>query len=1286
MSLERFALFSAANAVSSITQFINASRQIKAQKELEAIRQQATAALADAQHERAKELFEMARQKELEIIQIQFENQVEFAERSAQQWRENREYTMALDQFPLKLVPAQVYEFPQTLVVVTRHAIIRAIDEVAKDEQISHLDRTNTLDADLSLFLQKSGYYANHSTHSTQFLNGSWKNYDLSGESAAKALYSFLKGRSALFIEYQDILSNGGRAIIVNVAHWQPDPHSYRYFTFSHFTYQPGDVAQVNRRILALHALAVGTVADMKALSESLSLPLLLGRLPEIIGTGDDEVIAQAVRSAVQAYRSALSDRWQTTPETVTQVTIEVAKQLALASGTEQAQSLLKELAEEFLKDSLEMFVLQRGGTARTREVSELLDQAARRQLPDDADYFALARSLRAGLKKAELESLLRIKVSDELPAEMTFANKLQTIRATLSGLKLAIEGFIAEVPNSDSQALEEFAQVAFLNHPVPEVLRKSRDGRNMSNLQLLSGSLQHSLNNLKCPTLRIVSVSRTSAGKSTFFGALIGRALVPVASGEMSMGILRLIHAPGGLVYRKLRRSLDHQEESLEAEEKGYKSILDDEKIVDDIEKTMLAYVPSMVPGAGPAGAAKNHDAIPIFEVKTPLLIGNFKELISLPPEANVEVHDLPGLNNTNNDDRNLALIQEQIRNSFCIFFFDWTSPEVSRDSNLLEAVKTMLSQTGADPESVIYVLNKFDERDDKLDYVAERIREFKETLRIGLQLKEPPEILPTCGISWFRTQVAWGPSAIDEPPSSPPAIREKWLKAYARDPKGLRLLDDEDPRMEWFQDNLTVRKAARLSDDDFRKLMNEIVYPVSGARAFLQCLSDRLQRRCVSLIIRPQVSDVLRQITAFLGAVDKRFVDAQLENIEQITNAVEHIRKVSSRLKASIDYEKKQYTDLVGSTMDSATRLGGKIDPKFYRDWKARNIDFSLFQTLVFDLPKKLAEDVAKPLRHFKVGQARPESWNAVLRRQRADSLYAEAVNYFQLLSRYTSKDGNNLKIIYTILSSDPEGQQHIAKTEAAYKRLTGELVAAVTEYGQFFIQQRLSEVFKQADNLLEYFFCRVEQALQQEQVANQELTKAILAGKRPPPLIETLVETEFKSSGETAQDREDQWVLEMKVAPVKTAVKKTANSIRSWWRKKVSGKSTEDLDFTPIMKEDYVEKAHTVSTVFSGEGIEQNANLIFRNHADDLQKKLLDWLRELLENYADELEYASTKLTETLIASLEKQAAQTRVQRLKEIAQWQRAGEKIKDGHRELEKLKTWVEEKGGEINVS
>jgi hypothetical protein len=1196
-------------------------RETKAREDLAKLQREANLAQQQGQFEHAKELFEMARHKELEFQRIQFENQRALARETSALALDREDAVAAQKGFPLHLTPTQVLQSPDALLVVTRYGVIPSIDGPPTDGS-KYMARVRDLDTQLSLFLQ-DGYRSDSNTHGTLLLEGAWRSHSLSGQSAVIALHSFLKSRATLFLEQQIVRGQ----ILVNVSHWGPGAEKFSFFTFSRFPFDPSDDERFRRRVEALFSLASGTAADMRYLfndgAEALLLP---GKLPELISDEEDEVIAEGVSKVLDSYRSAFENLAETTPHRAAEHALDVARQLTKLRDKSHARC--------FLTLSLKIFLKSRGSASiEGTSISELLNAVTLIQFDHDAAYFNEAKALRRVLLGDELDAESTVSLKS-LPAatDLTFEQKLDDARESVAGITSAVEALCARSPED----LEGYEAGELI-----QTLRLSTEG-------------------LKAPTFRMVPVGVTSSGKSTLIGAVIGRALVPRGIEELSVGVLRFIHRPDGLKLRQAWPSPNGGQERIEEQEFEGEMGTRDAELAEALKRIMTGYREN---------GYEQGEPFPRIEIETSMLPGNWREMFALPPGVGFEFVDVPGLNSTDNRDKNLATIQAAIRGSFCVFIFDWYDTGKDRAARLLSTIKEMLNDTNADPESVVFVLNKFDGRDlaDSPEDIARRIESFSQMLQSSLKLDAKPDIVTMSTRLWFNAQVAWGPNEPDSKPSIPAPVRQNWFKALRTDDTGT-VMKMNAARRAWFVNTFQIMDetpALDLSEDDFRRLMREIIYPESGAEEFCRRVADRVRRRCISLVIKPIVLDSLRKTEAFLTAVRKRYKDAQLEKADEITDEIERIRRCTATLNRLINEEAKSFEMLSIQTLKLAATRKGEKEEEFYQEWAKRGIDLPIFFETMTALRKDLAENLAKPLRAYTIGQNAPLPWLAVLSKERAHKLHECANEYFKRLLIYKKRGSDRLSLECAVLSSlseDSEQKKQVARAEQAYKTLLGQLRLALSERCNYILQRRLGDIAAQSQKLLDHFYERIKQ-LVTETVSNSDLIEIMLAGRQPPPVIELIENQSFEAESAAQKKKEVKTVAEEEVAKIRTAVKKTGDAFKFLWRK-ARGAGTEDL-FQEVKKTVYYEREYEVSVLPSDEGIEEQVNKVFDKHADNLQERLLQWFSGLLTEYAASLTEAAEKVSATLSEGLREQLRKSSGERQHEIEQWKELAGELGNG---------------------
>lgn len=247
------------------------------------------------------------------------------------------------------------------------------------------------------------------------------------------------------------------------------------------------------------------------------------------------------------------------------------------------------------------------------------------------------------------------------------------------------------------------------------------------SQFEAFRQAYSEAVNRLNIPNLYIATLGTTSSGKSTIVNALIGRKVAPIEAGEMSGGVLTLRHGE--------QRSLVVAETEEAAWEVGVWDNLNDEEIYDRIRNhVMLPY----------HHIRKERECrAPEITAVGPILPGQDISLLGLPTGIQVEFIDLPGLKSVK-DRTNLAVIQSRVHKAFSIVALDYMQVDDDHRKRLLEELVRVVRYLNGRTDSMVFVLNRVDQRGEDDIPVEERIRQLQGEIQKVLSLQELPDVLP--------------------------------------------------------------------------------------------------------------------------------------------------------------------------------------------------------------------------------------------------------------------------------------------------------------------------------------------------------------------------------------------------------------------------------------------------------------------------------------------------------------------------------------------------------------
>ncbi len=245
------------------------------------------------------------------------------------------------------------------------------------------------------------------------------------------------------------------------------------------------------------------------------------------------------------------------------------------------------------------------------------------------------------------------------------------------------------------------------------------------------------SLTRLKNPNFTIATIGTTSSGKSTIVNALIGRKIAPIEAGEMSGGVLTIKHS------KEFKLSVAETEAA--QWETGTWENLRDLEIYDRIRnKVMFPYHQAR---------QKQELIAPQVTAYVPILPAEDSSLLGLPEGIGIELIDLPGLKSIQDRD-NLKIIQQQVHKAFSLVALDYLQVDDCHRKRLLEELKKVVEYLQGRTDSMIFILNRVDQRGQDDIAIADRIKQLQLEIQETLNLKELPDIIPLCG----RFLYHWG------------------------------------------------------------------------------------------------------------------------------------------------------------------------------------------------------------------------------------------------------------------------------------------------------------------------------------------------------------------------------------------------------------------------------------------------------------------------------------------------------------------------------------------------
>ncbi|WP_308254071.1 dynamin family protein, partial [Geminocystis sp. GBBB08] len=447
--------------------------------------------------------------------------------------------------------------------------------------------------------------------------------------------------------------------------------------------------------------------------------------------------------------------------------------------------------------------------------------------------------------------------------------------------------------------------------------------------LQDFQQAYEEATQRLANPTFRIATIGTTSSGKSTIVNALMGRRIAPIEAGEMSGGVLTLTHSHE----RKL--VIEATEESVW--ETGEWTNISDNDLYSRIQMAMHSY----------HEARKKKEYIaPQITAHIPLLPACDASLSGLPEGINVEFLDLPGLKSVQ-DKTNLAILQPLVGRAFSLVALDYMRVDEQHRQKLLTELKKVVEYLQGRTDSMIFILNRVDQRgaDDKpLD---ERLQQLKMEIQEHLNLPSLPDIIPFNARLLYYAQCAWGTNLLHTSSNVTPEVRLQLLKSLFKDCanfieekidvnfnnfsikfwtiSSVKYLADLILACQFYYDlddwlsdiKKSVKRNGKIDDETMQQLS---IYTInwSGGEALWECIRLRLKESFSSVVIVPILKPVFDNLDSLISQVSILTEIRQLQDKKKIKSAKTNLAKIRDSIKINVENLEKSNREITNSFLE--------------------------------------------------------------------------------------------------------------------------------------------------------------------------------------------------------------------------------------------------------------------------------------------------------------------------------------------------------------------------------
>ena len=661
---------------------------------------------------------------------------------------------------------------------------------------------------------------------------------------------------------------------------------------------------------------------------------------------------------------------------------------------------------------------------------------------------------------------------------------------------------------NNTRNLLQELGNsVSTLVNSSPDVFA---DSGIQSCLQDFLTVYQEAVQRLENPSFRIATLGTTSSGKSTIVNALIGRKIAPIEAGEMSGGVLTIKHS------QEQRLMIAETEDA--AWDAGEWTGLSDEDLYQRISTVMHSYH---------AARKKREYVAPQITAHVPLLPACDASLLGLPNGIGVELIDLPGLKSVQ-DRANLATIQKQVNKAFSLVALDYMQVDDDHRKRLLEELKKVVEYLQGRTDSMIFILNRVDNRGADDLPLSVRIDKLREEIKEVLSLPELPDVLPFNARLLYYAQCAWGSGAFNEPSPINQELRLKLLKAMFQDCAGVIKSNTKDNRdlKNWFRDiEDQVEDNEAIDDENMRKILRYSL-EWSGGRELWDCFRGRVQESFSELVILPVLLEVFDNYNALAQSLDILIHTRKIYNQEQVKQERDQIAKIRQDLHKNIKRIGKEFKGEIEQLIAGLKSDDPNTRIKIKQAAEKKGFDgFSLIFDAVNEVEGDLTKVLIVPVRDsLKNNQGAFELRNKlreVIFPSLAEDISQAYDNVSRRLSTFSSESENLVK---RVRADDDKGKKELEHDERYVRLLYHRMREAISVRAEFFLQGKAQQFEQALESLVNEQVKRLKVCLSDKTFSSINLEQAAISNlrKKLAQILLTLPEKFFELSAPIKQNR--------------------------------------------------------------------------------------------------------------------------------------------------------------------
>ena len=605
-------------------------------------------------------------------------------------------------------------------------------------------------------------------------------------------------------------------------------------------------------------------------------------------------------------------------------------------------------------------------------------------------------------------------------------------------------------------------------------------DSDNIQNaLSEFRQACEESVARLTNPSFTIATIGTTSSGKSTIVNALIGRKIAPIEAGEMSGGILTIEHS------KEFKLSIEETE--------GAQWLTGEWKKIS--EKEIYARIRNGVMFSYHQARQQQELIAPQITTSIPILPAEDSSLLGLPEGIGVKFIDLPGLKSIQDRD-NLKVIQQQVHKAFSLVALDYLQVDDRHRKRLLEELKKVVEYLQGRTDSMIFILNRVDQRGQDDIAIAERIEQLQLEIQATLNLNKLPDIIPLSGRFLYYAQCAWGISPINSNSAIDAVTRRHFLSGMFLDCSSLiRSHTREDRTLKkWFRDlEDLVDDGETIDDESMRKILRH-VRDWSGGDRLWQCMRDRVRESFSELVIIPALIEVLNRYEALQSKIKSESNLKKIDNKKELETKQQDIIEGSERLAREVenirDRFQQQIAEIIGLLKSDKPKDRNSLEQKGIES-------FDSFYDTVRQVEEDLVVELISPVRNAfeqdKGTYELEEELTKVITPPKAKAIAKAYDLVNRKLNKFKPDDSGYL--IKQVRHDDKEKIRSMEHAEKAVRSLYYTMRKAITTRAEFTLQGQTKQFETGLLSLVNKLIVELKIACEEE-LPNLDLDKVIIS----------------------------------------------------------------------------------------------------------------------------------------------------------------------------------------------